>query len=92
MKHRRTVLGGFTVFTVLLLLSGHGYAMTKHFGRVADPVTGAAASGVNSGGGVPVASVATGPSAATVSALERQAGLTPEMKAMGMTINDLRGP
>lgn len=56
-----------------------------------DPVTGAAASGITSGGNAAVAPSA-GPSAATVSALERQAGLTPEMKAMGMTINDLRGP
>ncbi len=45
MKHARAVIVCLAVFTVLFLLPEYGYAMKRHFGRVADPVTGAAVKG-----------------------------------------------
>lgn len=72
------------------------YEQARNLYAQYDPATFAARNALF--GAAPSAGVAApttpaaGPSAATVSALERQAGLTPEMKAMGMTINDLRGP
>ena len=45
MKYGRTVIVCLAIFTVLFLLPEYGYGMKRHFGRVADPVTGAAVKG-----------------------------------------------
>ena len=45
MTHGRIPIACLAVFTVLLLCPKDGYAMKTHFGRVADPVTGAAIKG-----------------------------------------------
>lgn len=45
MKNGRTVVACFVAFTFLFLLPGYGYGMKSHFGRVADPETGAAIEG-----------------------------------------------
>jgi len=45
MKHGRAVIVCLTVLTALFLLPEDGYAMKGHFGRVADPVTGATVKG-----------------------------------------------
>jgi len=45
MKHERTVVVCLAVFAVLVLSPQYGYGMKRYFGRVADPVTGAAVAG-----------------------------------------------